>query len=336
MANPHEATRHDMQQKPSQEFVGGEGHHFRPVVVGVVLPPESDAAVVETDEPIVRERDAVGVPTEVVEHLFGAREGPLGIDDPVDPAQAGEPLRAGAGLGQIGGAAGKGELPGVDRLVKPGEIFRAEHERQRADGKEKRRGTPDPPRAVRGQRATSHQAMQVEMLRQRLSPRVEDRGDPDRAAEMTGIASKGQQRVGRGAEEEAVHHARISLREGIEIVGQGEDHVKVWDGQAARRAGREPALFRERLTLGTVAIPTGVVSEARGAALVTRLPMPAERSGAAGLDREESPVLDRGQTMLLTVGRAMRADDVRQLQSGGRDRDRRAPRGHGAHDSASR
>ena len=71
--------------------------------------------------------------------------------------------------------------------------------------------------------------MEMQVLREGLAPRVEDRGDPDRPAEMTRIAPEREQRVGRGAEEQPIEHAWIALREGIEIVRQGEDDVEVRD-----------------------------------------------------------------------------------------------------------
>ena len=50
-------------------------------------------AVAVIDESIIRERDAMRVATEVVEHLLRAGEGPLRIDDPVDGPQLTEEAR---------------------------------------------------------------------------------------------------------------------------------------------------------------------------------------------------------------------------------------------------
>ena len=50
--------------------------------------------------------------------------------------------------------------------------------------------TGDPPRAVRSHRAAGDEAVQVQMLREILAPRVQDRGDPDRAAEVPRIAAE--------------------------------------------------------------------------------------------------------------------------------------------------
>jgi hypothetical protein len=42
VANAHEAARHHVQEKASQEFVGLERHDLHAVVGGVVLPAEPD------------------------------------------------------------------------------------------------------------------------------------------------------------------------------------------------------------------------------------------------------------------------------------------------------
>ena len=66
------------------------------------------------------------VPTEVLEHVLGAGERPLGIDDPVPVAQSLAPSREGAEIGEIGGAGGEGEQPSVARLLQAFQIFGAE------------------------------------------------------------------------------------------------------------------------------------------------------------------------------------------------------------------
>ena len=64
-------------------------------------------AVQEIDEALVGEGDAVGVASEVLEHLLGAGEGGLGVDNPVVLPEGGEPRGEGAGLR---GGVGEGEL----------------------------------------------------------------------------------------------------------------------------------------------------------------------------------------------------------------------------------
>ena len=64
--------------------------------------------------------------------------------------------------------------------------------------------------------------------------------------------------------------------------------------------------------------------------------MAAEGGGAAGLDRLERPTLDGHEAVRATIRVAMGTYDVRELQSRTDARDRRAPWGHGAHDSGQR
>ena len=137
VANAHEAARHDVQEKASQEFVGLERHDLHAVVVGIVLPAKPDAAVAVIDESIIGERDAVGIATEVGEDLRGTGEGPLRIHDPVDGAKLTEEGDEGAAIGQIGGARREGQLAAVERTLQAGEIFRAK-DRSTGPGRETR------------------------------------------------------------------------------------------------------------------------------------------------------------------------------------------------------
>ena len=62
----------------------------------------------------------------------------------------------------------------------------------------------DPLGTVWRQSTARDEAMEMQVLRERLTPGVEDRGDADRTAQMSGIAPEGEQRVGGRAEEERV------------------------------------------------------------------------------------------------------------------------------------
>ena len=83
MANADEAVGQDVQQEPPEELVGGEGQDLAVAAGGVVPPTKADHARVETDQPAIGQRDAVGVAPEVGQHLRGAGEGRIRIDDPV-------------------------------------------------------------------------------------------------------------------------------------------------------------------------------------------------------------------------------------------------------------
>ena len=72
-----------MQQEAAQELIDRQSHQPLLVAVSGVAPAEGDVAVGESNEPVVGDGDAMGVGAEIAQHMFGAAEGPLGVDDPV-------------------------------------------------------------------------------------------------------------------------------------------------------------------------------------------------------------------------------------------------------------
>jgi len=99
VANAHEAGRQDVQEKPTKEFVDLEGHHLAPVVVGVVLPVEAHHALVQTEESVVGQGDAVRIAPEVLEQLLGPRDGAFGIHHPIEGTQPTEEGTEGVAIG---------------------------------------------------------------------------------------------------------------------------------------------------------------------------------------------------------------------------------------------
>jgi hypothetical protein len=69
-----------------------EGHDAAAVVVSGVSPAEAHLSVVKAERSSVGDGDTVGVAGQVLEHVFGAAEGRLGVDHPPLPA-ARPPIR---------------------------------------------------------------------------------------------------------------------------------------------------------------------------------------------------------------------------------------------------
>jgi hypothetical protein len=82
VANANQTPGQNVEEEASQELMGGNGHDRLLAAVGVVSPAERDVIVMEGHEAMVGDGDAVGVAGQVVEHMFGAAEGRLGINDP--------------------------------------------------------------------------------------------------------------------------------------------------------------------------------------------------------------------------------------------------------------
>src|SRR3970040_881860 len=82
----------------------------------------------------------------------------------------------------------------------------------------------------------------MNVLREILPPRVEDRGHADGTAEMSRVVPEREGRVGGRAKEEGVEHAGIALGQRVEVVRQREDDVKVRNRQEGRLLRGEACL----------------------------------------------------------------------------------------------
>ena len=83
MADANQAFGQNVKKKSAQELICGNGHDLLLAAVSIVSPAEGDAIVLEGHEPMVGDGDAMGVASQIVENMFGAAEGRLGVDDPV-------------------------------------------------------------------------------------------------------------------------------------------------------------------------------------------------------------------------------------------------------------
>ncbi len=90
MPDPDETAGENVEEKAGQELVGRrEGHRLDAVPPGVVFPPEAHDALIQAHQPLVGDGHAVGVAPEILQHLFGTGEGPLGVDHPVVSTERG-------------------------------------------------------------------------------------------------------------------------------------------------------------------------------------------------------------------------------------------------------
>ncbi len=60
-----------MKQEPPDGLIGFKGHDLDFVVIGVVPPPERDFVVFELHEPVIADRDPVGVSAEILKNVLG-------------------------------------------------------------------------------------------------------------------------------------------------------------------------------------------------------------------------------------------------------------------------
>ena len=121
-----------MDEEAADELMGGERHGLVSLTAlgAVILPFEGHTLVVKGNEPRVDDGDAVGVAGEIGEHGTRSGKRPLGVDDPIDLAQAAEVVGESPRVGewrmiaeepQTTGGVGFGELVEEQSAEQPGQ-----------------------------------------------------------------------------------------------------------------------------------------------------------------------------------------------------------------------
>src|SRR5713101_60946 len=114
------------------------------------------------------------------------------------------------------------------------------------------------------------------MVRERRAPAVQDRGEADAGAEVLRVGGDGDERLGRGLEQDVVDHGLVLVGDVGDRRRQREHDVIVRHGQQLGFALGQPLLCRRALALRTMPIAAGVVGDARVRTLLAALDMPAE------------------------------------------------------------
>ena len=66
-----------------EELFAGESHRAFLTVIGIVLPAEADLGFGERNNPMVRDGDAMGITSQVLQDVVWSAKGWFGIDDPI-------------------------------------------------------------------------------------------------------------------------------------------------------------------------------------------------------------------------------------------------------------
>ncbi len=100
IANPVKSKWENVQQEAADELKDAEGHDFFSVVVCVVRPTESNLAVVDRDDPLIRDRDAVRVACKILQDHRRVCERRPSLDGPLVLAGFDQESFEGLGLGE--------------------------------------------------------------------------------------------------------------------------------------------------------------------------------------------------------------------------------------------
>ncbi len=82
MPDFHKATRQNMHEEAAYELKSGKSHYFPSVVILVVAPFEGYATILNTEDTVIGDSNAVRVTSEVLDDTGGRFEGRFAVDDP--------------------------------------------------------------------------------------------------------------------------------------------------------------------------------------------------------------------------------------------------------------
>ena len=274
-----------MEQEAAQKLFDSQSHEPLLVAVGGVSPAEGDVALGESDQPGVRDGDAMCVGAEIAQHMFRSSEGPLGVDDPIVAEQHPQPGGKGLWLRQRQQVAVELERTSMEGVTKAGDELAAEYAAEHTDGQKEGAPGGDPVGVVRCETAGSQYAVDMRMKLQALIPTMEHAEETDLGAKMAWIASDFKQGLGARVEEQVVDESLVLQCERSQFARQSEDGVNVACGQQFPFARLEPATARVALASRAMPVSARVVGDGgRMSAAGAAIAMPAQRGGAAARD----------------------------------------------------
>ena len=173
-----------------------------------------------------------------------------------------------------------------------------------------------PVRTIERYPAARHDHMQVWMVGHCRAPAVEHGGGANAGAQVPGIGSDREQRLGRCAEQQVVDHRLVLVGDGRDLGRQREDYMEIADRQQIGLAGGEPVPRRRALTLWAMAVAAGVVGDPAVAAILAALDMAAESSRAALLNGRHRLELAKAHMtgIGLAPGRPVAMEDICDLE----------------------
>ena len=230
MAHAHEGGRDGVEQEPANELVGRQGHGLAPAGVAAISIGEGDGTVLNREQPVVGDGDAMGVAADVVQDRLGAAKSTLGIDHPLLVVELSEQAAKGRLRGEVRDLAGENEAAVVKGCLEKCQELAAKDLGQRLDRKQEVRARGDPPLPIPRERAAGDGAVEMDVVAQGLVPGVQDGSDTDGAAHAAlAIGAEFEQGLRDCSEKNVVERLLVSQRDGIELVRDREDKMGIWD-----------------------------------------------------------------------------------------------------------
>jgi hypothetical protein len=98
VADADQPFRENVDQESSQKLICGNRHDLLLTAPGVVFPAKRDSIILECNEPVVGDGDAMCISRQIVQNMFRTSEGWLDLDHPVFAEEESQERVESAGL----------------------------------------------------------------------------------------------------------------------------------------------------------------------------------------------------------------------------------------------
>ena len=101
MADADQPFRENVDQESSQKLICGNRHDLLLTAPYVVFPAKRDSIILESNEPVVGDGDAMCISRQIVQNMFRTSEGWLDVDYPVFAEEESQERVESAGLSKV-------------------------------------------------------------------------------------------------------------------------------------------------------------------------------------------------------------------------------------------
>jgi len=290
-------------------------HDTALAVVGVIFPAERHLRIGDLDQPMIRDCDAVGVASQIMQHMFRPAEWLLGVHDPVFTEQGSQETGESLRLSKRSAGSEKDELVPTECEPQARQKLSAKHPAQDLHRQEEVIGGADPLLVIRRQPAAEYDAVNVRMRLQSLAPGMQNAQQADLCAQMPGIGSNLQEGGRTGFEKQLEENPLVLPDEWNQRVWNAEDQVVVIHRQQLLLASGQPPVPSVGLALRAMTIPAGVVREGLLTAAIALVAVSTQCGGPASFNRVEHLQLWPSEAFLKAKHQspARLADDISHL-----------------------
>ena len=188
-ADTQKAMWKHMEKKAAQKLLGRDCHELLLAAVGIIFPAERHLTIGEVHKPVIGDGDAMGVTGQVVKDVPRATERRFSVHDPVLAEERAKKRAEGPFVLKRLKAAGKSQLSFSKSSLQSSRELAAKDPAEHFHGKKECIAWANPALVVERKTTGRNHAMDMWMMQDVLTPRMQDAHEADLCAQMFGIGS---------------------------------------------------------------------------------------------------------------------------------------------------